>query len=615
MARKFGNSQRTEHAGEVRQSQLISTFGIGSIVDFVRDTVIIGGVDNWDSDEFVDERRLFNENLQAITGMDHFLVPKVAVNKLYNRKSQDIESFVFPRKLYCPICRYILDAGELGNQDKKYNCFIPNENKNGKPCGGRLVASRFVLVCENGHMEDFPYSWWAHRGTECEKKPRNPRIRMYNVGNRSDIDSLIIECVECGEKRRMSLAFSKNAFSGGNGYPCQGKHPHLGDGYRTDCSEMLTARLRSSSSVYFPATLSALTIPPWSRRAVQLIEAEYETLKSFDKLGGESAVIDHINKKVLPKAKNPITLSDLLLAFKLIKEQKFSSDMRTEADVFAAEYDVLCRGETNDEDDKHEYAASTAHVPNAFADFFDSITIIDKLTVVNALLGFTRVSPWDGNLEDRTRLVPLSVKKKRWLPAVKLLGEGIFFRLKKDTLESWENRIIGRYDPMANELGSSFYINERFSAQYVALHTFAHLLIRQLADDCGYSASSMKEKIYSTFSGLPDRTEMCGVLIYLATSDAEGSLGGLISIAKDYRRMEAVLINMLQKASWCSADPLCCNSTQQGFNSLNYAACHDCVLLPETSCEFRNILLDRVAVVGKPGYPELGLMGEMTASL
>jgi len=79
--------------------------------------------------------------------------------------------------------------------------------------------------------------------------------------------------------------------------------------------------------------------------------------------------------------------------------------------------------------------------------------------------------------------------------------------------------------------------------------------------------------------------------------------------------MQSILKNMLHKALWCSADPLCCTSTQQGFHSLNYAACHDCVLLPETSCEFRNVLLDRISIVGTPEKPDIGLMGNFAASL
>ena len=231
MARRFGNKQKPECAGDVRQSQLISTFGVGSIVDFVRDTVMIAGVDNWDEGENWPERRLFNNNLQIITGVEYFMAPKTAQDTLY-AKSTDVESCLFPQKLYCPICKHIIDVRELGNQQNKHSCFMPSISKPGKTCGGHLIASRFVIVCPNGHIEDFPYSWWVHHGQPCEKeKSDNPRIMMYNVDNRSDIDSLLVECEECHAKRGISFAFSKNAFSGKNGYKCQGKHPHLGKDY------------------------------------------------------------------------------------------------------------------------------------------------------------------------------------------------------------------------------------------------------------------------------------------------------------------------------------------------------------------------------------------------
>ena len=101
---------------------------------------------------------------------------------------------------------------------------------------------------------------------------------------------------------------------------------------------------------------------------------------------------------------------------------------------------------------------------------------------------------------------------------------------------------------------------------------------------------------------------MAGVLIYTSSSDSDGSLGGLV------RQGEAELLgeticNMLQEASWCSSDPLCGDSMAQGYESLNYAACHACTLLPETSCESRNCLLDRVSVVGKYDNYNLGYFG------
>ena len=75
--------------------------------------------------------------------------------------------------------------------------------------------------------------------------------------------------------------------------------------------------------------------------------------------------------------------------------------------------------------------------------------------------------------------------------------------------------------------------------------------------------------------------------------------------------MSRTVSSMLQEASWCSSDPICSESKNQGYASLNYAACHACTLLPETSCEARNCLLDRVSIVGTYDDRSLGFFGEL----
>ena len=140
------------------------------------------------------------------------------------------------------------------------------------------------------------------------------------------------------------------------------------------------------------------------------------------------------------------------------------------------------------------------------------------------------------------------------------------------------------------------------------------MLIRQLATECGYNAASMKERIYCTFADTKS-SDMAGILIYLAASDSDGSLGGLISIAENASSIENIFDNMLRKALWCSGDPVCINTEDQAIDSLNYSACHDCVLLPEVSCESRNVFLDRVSVIGKPENRNLGLFGIISENL
>ena len=104
---------------------------------------------------------------------------------------------------------------------------------------------------------------------------------------------------------------------------------------------------------------------------------------------------------------------------------------------------------------------------------------------------------------------------------------------------------------------------------------------------------------------------MVGILIYTAAGDAEGTMGGLVRMGQP-DRLENVIRRALDKARWCSTDPICIESRGQGPDNCNLAACHSCELVPETSCEEQNRLLDRGVVVGTIDNPELGFFSPGT---
>ena len=594
MAAKFNkkNSQnqlKKVNIGEIRKSQLMSTYGIGNVVDFIKDTAIIGSVDDWDKDDDFESRQITNENLQSLTGAEFFLEPKTSLGSGFS-KSKDIQGYIFPRKLYCPTCHNIIDYRELKNAKNMHQCPL---TKDGKKCKGRLVASRFVIICHNGHIDDFPYSWWVHKGKAC-KCSKNPRIMMYNVENRSDIESLILECSECHERRSMSGIFNRNAFSGESGCLCSGRHPHLGENYYEKCDDVPVVILRSSSNIYFPKTIDALLIPPWSQKAINYIEKHYSYIPEEN---AENYITTVLSKK------NPnFSDKDLVEAYLTVKNQRETGKGRTIADIYEDEYTVLCKDKVDDD----RFSSQVVEIPEKFKDYFESVTAIERLVVTKALVGFTRLSA-------NGKTAPLSKEKKNWYPAVEMNGEGIFIKFRKETINKWINNVGSRYDDLNNSYQESYSRTEKFSVKYVMLHTFAHLFIRQLANECGYNAASMNEKIYSDFQN--QNYEMNGILIYLSSPDSDGSLGGLVNVAEDKELFNRVLINMLREARWCSCDPLCSSSKHQGVDSLNYAACHACTLLPETSCEFFNVLLDRISIVGTPENPELGIMGDLTSKL
>jgi hypothetical protein len=98
---------------------------------------------------------------------------------------------------------------------------------------------------------------------------------------------------------------------------------------------------------------------------------------------------------------------------------------------------------------------------------------------------------------------------------------------------------------------------------------------------------------------------MNGFLLYTASGDSEGTLGGLVAQAVP-GRFERLVHDALARASWCSNDPVCMESPDGGAFSSNLAACHSCVLLPETSCEEGNQLLDRALLSGTVDDPDVG---------
>jgi hypothetical protein len=232
-----------------------------------------------------------------------------------------------------------------------------------------------------------------------------------------------------------------------------------------------------------------------------------------------------------------------------------------------------------------------------------------RLREVRALQTFTRVdepSPSD----DILRRSPLSGRRLDWLPAIEVSGEGVFLRLDDEKLRRWEElagptlraeHIRDNHNALLRERaaeGAKVIPTSPSSPRFLLVHTLAHILINEWSLDGGYPAAALRERLYVG-------KDMAGLLIYTATSDSAGSLGGIVAQG-DPKRLRTALASALHRAEWCSNDPLCMESEAGGADSLNLAACHACVLLPETSCEMNNTLLDRAALIGTQENTAIG---------
>lgn len=239
------------------------------------------------------------------------------------------------------------------------------------------------------------------------------------------------------------------------------------------------------------------------------------------------------------------------------------------------------------------------------ADLIDRVVIAHRLREVRALKGFRRYAP-DG---EKPLITPSLGERRDWLPAVEVFGEGIFLSLREDRIADWVRRnnsfLRGRLTPLRERhTGSGLSFLPQPTPRFILLHTLSHMLIRQLAFECGYSASSLRERIYSLEASSQPGSQ-AGILIYTADADSEGSLGGLARQGRP-DRFAPTLISALRKAMWCSADPICSELPGQGVAGLNLAACHACSLVSETSCTACNLLLDRAVLVGTPDNRQVG---------
>jgi len=602
-------------AGELRRSQILTTYGCGALADFPRLSGIMAGLDKWPIFHLTESAKIHERNLEVMLGKEFFYQVSSPDDNLNN--SFALPAYRFPTWYYCPECHALdkynkISRSTYGSKGKYNNSLLCNvcSDKN-HPV--KLIPSRFIVACINGHLEDFPYVWWAHRKKGiCD----NPKLRIQYNGTTGGLDSIYISCDSCGATTTMAGCMDKEALKG---LRCSRYMPWLGFDDKhwyvdpNNCDATLRCLQRSANNVYYPVNKSALTVPPWSEKLQSVFAANNSLFEDiFD--SDEDQVIIGLKKQF---HKHPELYGTDLNAFISAANARYKDELEIvdEKSLRCDEYRAFCGEDIDDE----YFRTESEDVPDFISLYISKIKLVKKLREVMVLQGFRRILPThETNVEKRVEegiseneFSPLSREPMNWLPAIELFGEGIFIELNEEMVSEWEKRNSVRYKKMFDRNDSDWIGKGMFDfkkPRYVLLHTLSHLLIRQLSSQCGYATASIKEKIYSTYTDVDQR--MCGILVYTSATDTDGSLGGLVREGqKD--RIVTIFENLLQESTWCSNDPLCIESTSQGFKGLNYAACHACTLLPETSCESLNCLLDRAAVVGTPDNLDIAYFKEL----
>jgi hypothetical protein len=423
----------------------------------------------------------------------------------------------------------------------------------------------------------------------------------------------------CGQNRSLGGIFDFHEQNGGAlhriGCDCQGFRPWLGEWENPQgCGEFLQVVQRGASNVYFPHVVSSIYLPFWAESATSGVVKALEDPRIWGPLssGLVAGKVSTDRCEMVASMRNldPKELSEAAQR-KLDGIPEPSALAAQSEEAFRrSEFDALKAGRGAPQSDLLVETASLSEYRTPISTSFSHLAMVHKLRETRALAGFSRILPPDGSLLS-PRLQRLSLDQRiDWLPAMIVRGEGIFVEFDAQRMSAWMRstpivterirELNIRYNQRRNDQGQP---NRLVSAEFVLLHTFAHVVINQLSYECGYGSASLRERLYCDVSNA--EKPMCGVLIYTASGDSEGSMGGLVRQASQ-GLFENIVARAIQKAAWCSSDPVCIESNGQGAENCNLAACHSCCLLPETSCEEGNRLLDRAMLVGTPGRPNIG---------
>lgn len=591
--------------GQVRPSQFLWSYGPGALVDLPNLSVVTMGLDLWNTDRCppVEEARLLAAVRRALgPQVQRLRIPPFladdSVDPLSAEGKVGVPVRPFPRWLRCVKCGLLAEY-DSGLFEIKADAYRPERthfvhaNCDKSKKNADAVPARFLIACRNGHLDDFPWHWFAHGGPSgCRGT-----LRFFERGASLQTENLWVKCDTCDSARSLVHAFGKDARDSLPG--CRGRHPHLE--IYGDCDADVRTILLGATNGWFPVTLSVLAIPLEKNELTQLILDGWEYFSDAESADEVKVIVKTLTKASSLPGIDKWDHRDIWTAVQDRKAGK-SAGVSSFSDIKDPEWDVLTSPKPPT--DWPHFLSTSPPPPSEFRDLIDRVLLLERLREVNALLGYTRVDAPEesSNPDERPTMAALCRGKAEWVPASEVHGEGIFIQLSEAVVASWELRKAVALRGSKLERGHQGWRNARHldpmvgnpGIRFAMLHTLAHLLIRELALECGYNAASIRERVYA--SSEPDHP-MAGVLLYTAAADSDGTLGGLVELGKP-ENLGRLIGQALERARVCSSDPLCAEHDPGKDRSLHLAACHSCTFVSETSCERGNRYLDRALVVG-----------------
>lgn len=578
-----------EQDGQIRRSQVITTYGPGALIDLPDGAAIVGGLNTWPRDlERIVEPRL-ERKLEQWTGVASpaLHLPPPDTNEP-GARDRGIVAWSFPEW-------FVVQEQDPQLIAKRTRRFIHRTGLDGKrkydQCS--VVPTRFVRACPRGHVDDIDWMYFVHQSRDrCMKS----RLWLDESGTSGDLAELAMRC-ECGTRRLLQDAAVLDTIPLGT---CSGRRPWLGVTRNETCTQPSRLLIRTASNAYFPQVFSVLSLPDRGTKVDTAVGELWDDLMIVET---EADLAHELKKPKFARALGDFDRAEILRAI-AARRTGYTLDKP----VKQVELDAILAAPEGFGDDVpidpnfHARRLADALWRNSnSSDGVERVVQMHRLREVIALAGFTRLEPVMpdiyGEYAKDTETAEIDLEP-RWYPAVENRGEGVFVQLRHDAVQKWAERPAVKERLKELRAGHEAWATDRKSKRdfpqgpYILLHTLSHLLIQSVSMRCGYPATSIRERIYVDYAA-----GRFGLLLYTATPDAEGTLGGLVQTA---RQFEDHLEQALRMASLCSNDPICAQHAPTASMEgrwLHGAACHGCALIAETSCEMRNEYLDRGLVV------------------
>ena len=394
------------NTAKARRSQLLSTYGVGGLFPSETTSFMIAGLHEWDVEraEGVSEPRL-----ARALGVKELKSPPAGGKR-------DVPVIRYPYTQVCPKCRRIGALSDLSKDKNSAKCKVD---------GVDLSPFRLIGACRNGHMSEFPVYSWLHKDQQGKIKRDEHEMRLTVLGRTSSLGDLTLTCT-CGVDNR-SLEGAIGAGSLAEFGKCRGLRPWLGLDTHEDCDLYPRVVQRGASNVWFPAVRSSISIPPYSEALAKLVDKEWLVLRN-----PEAVQRRRCSQDTQQSPKGRYSAEQIKREIERRRGEEVDDEEMSEAKLRADEYKALVEGRDEEGLDS-DFVCLPRDVPDGFEPLISDVRKVTKLREVRALQGFTRLDGAPDPSGPVQKLCALAPTLLYWLPAIEVIGEGIFLAFRRDS--------------------------------------------------------------------------------------------------------------------------------------------------------------------------------------